>query len=253
MRYLSFLRKVHRLLAPERYLEIGIRSGTSLALARCRAVGIDPSFAIKAEINCDVALFRTTTDEYFARDQPLWPTGGKPFDLVFIDGLHLVEFALRDFIYAERYSSARSLIILDDVLPRTVDEAARVRHTTAWTGDVYRITAVLAKYRPELTVIPVATTPTGLLLVMGLDPHNTVLADNYDAILAEFRSVDPQPVPADLLDRWGVAAPRRVLEADFWSVLSTAPLESSPQDVRPKLAQRVSTSLGPAFAAVPAA
>ena len=137
MRYLSFLRKVHRLLAPERYLEIGIRSGTSLALARCRAVGIDPTFAIDAKVDCDLALFRTTSDEYFARDDQLGPTGGEPFDLAFIDGLHLFEFALRDFINTERHCSAKSLIIFDDVLPRTVDEAARVRHTAAWTGDVF--------------------------------------------------------------------------------------------------------------------
>jgi hypothetical protein len=253
MRYLTFLEAVHQLLKPARYLEIGLRRGHSLALARCRAVGIDPTFAIDAEIDCDLALFRTTSDEYFARDDPLAPTGGRPFDLAFIDGLHLFEFALRDFINTERHCSAKSLIILDDVLPRTIDEAARLRHTAAWTGDVYRIIAVLARYRPELTVIPVGTTPTGLLLVMGLDPQNTVLADNYEAILAEFRSADPQPVPPALLDRWTIAAPRRVLEADFWSVLSAASVGSPPQDVRPQLAQCVGTSLGSAYASEVAA
>ena len=70
-----------------------------------------------------------------------------------------------------------------------------MRHTRAWTGDVYSIIAVLARYRPELTVIPVDTTPTGLLLVLGLDPQNETLADRYHEILAEHRQPDPQPVP----------------------------------------------------------
>ena len=89
MQYLTFLESVHRQLAPERYLEIGVRNGVSLSLAQCRAVGIDPAFSITAELDGDVALFRTSSDEYFARGNPLEATGGLPYDLCFIDGLHL--------------------------------------------------------------------------------------------------------------------------------------------------------------------
>ena len=82
-----------------------------------------------AQLDGDIALIRTTSDEYFARPDPLAVTGGRRLDLVFIDGLHLFEFALRDLINTERHCSPTSVIIFDDVLPRTVDEAARVRHT----------------------------------------------------------------------------------------------------------------------------
>jgi predicted O-methyltransferase YrrM len=248
MQYLTFLESVHRQLAPERYLEIGVRNGVSLSLARCRAVGIDPAFSITAELDGDVALFRTSSDEFFARRNPLAATGGLPFDLCFIDGLHLFEFALRDFINAERHSAAKSVIIFDDVLPRSVDEAARVRHTNAWTGDVYPIIEVLARYRPELTVLPVGTHPTGLLLVMGLNPGNTVLADNYPRIVAEFRRPDPQPVPASLMDRLTVMPPQRVLDSSFWSVLSSATWKSPLPELRAALADRLRTSLGREFA-----
>lgn len=248
MHYLSFLRSVHRQLSPERYLEIGVRNGVSLSLARCRAVGIDPAFSILAELDGDVALFRTSSDEYFAREDPLAATGGLPFDLSFIDGLHLFEFSLRDFINAEGHSSPKSVIIFDDVLPRSVDEAARVRHTNAWTGDVYVITEVLARYRPELSVIPVGTRPTGLLLVMGLDPQNTVLADNYRQIIAEFRRPDPQPVPATMIDRLTVAPPQRVLDCKLWGVLSSATRQSPPEGLRAELAECLRTSLGREFA-----
>jgi hypothetical protein len=248
VRYLSFLSAVHELLEPQRYLEIGVRHGHSLALASCRAVGIDPAFTLSSELDCDLALFRTTSDEYFGRPDPLAATGGKPFDLAFIDGLHLFEFALRDFMHVEKHSSPRSVIVFDDMLPRTIDEAARVRHTAAWTGDVYPVLAVFAKYRPDLIVIPVGTQPTGLLLVMGLDPANTTLADNYQAIIDEFRTADPQPVPPELLDRRTVVAPQRVLSAGFWQVLANAAEDVSPAALRPDLARAVAASVGPAFA-----
>jgi hypothetical protein len=248
MFYLDFLASAHALLRPQHYLEIGVREGDSLARSSCRSVGIDPAYAIKAQVDCDVALFRTSSDEYFSRPDPLAPTGGARFDLTFIDGMHLFEFALRDFIAAERHSNAGGVIVFDDMLPRTVDEAARIRHTAAWTGDVYSVPAVLARYRPDLTVIPVGTMPTGLLLVLGLDHRNTVLADNYTAIMAEFRSPDPQPVPPSLMDRLGVVPPERVLACDFWSLLADAGPDATPDQVRSALGAALGSSLGPAFA-----
>src|SRR5215212_6156353 len=207
MLYKQFLGGVHQLLRPRQYLEIGMRNGDSLALASCPAVGIDPYYSITAELHNQVHLFRTTSDEYFARLDPLAPTGGQPFDLAFIDGMHLFEFAFRDFVNAERHSSSGGVIVFDDVLPRNVDEAARERHTVSWTGDIYPMLEVLARYRPELTVLPVGTAPTGLLLVLGTDPQNRVLADFYDEIMTEFRHPDPQPVPSEVLDRIMVLPP----------------------------------------------
>src|SRR6476661_1443338 len=92
MYYRRFLAAVHELLQPTHYLEIGVREGRSLALARCPAVGIDPFYAVDVELSNHVTLVRTTSDEYFARPEPLAATGGEPFDLSFIDGLHLFEF-----------------------------------------------------------------------------------------------------------------------------------------------------------------
>ncbi len=115
-----------------------MRWGHSLGAARCPSIGIDPAFNINTEVHTEVHLFRTTSDEYFARADPLAPVQGEPFDLAFIDGMHLFEFALRDFINAERFSRPGGVIVFDDVLPRNADESARVRITSAWTGDVFR-------------------------------------------------------------------------------------------------------------------
>jgi hypothetical protein len=209
-------------------------------------VCIDPGYAIIVPLDGDVALIRTTSDEYFSREDPLEPTGGRAFDMAFIDGLHLFEFALRDFINTERHCTEQSVIVFDDVLPRTVDEAARQRHTLAWTGDVFPILDVLAQYRPELSVIPVNTSPTGLLLVMGLDPTSTVLSDNFEEILARHRRPDPQEVPPSLMDRTSVPSAQRVLDSGLWEVLRES--RTGNPTFRADLNEALTRTLGPAFA-----
>jgi hypothetical protein len=244
LRYLDFLGVLHERLAPTTYLEVGIRNGNSLALSRCRTVGIDPAYQLTAELDGDVALFRTISDEYFSRPEPLAPFGGKPVDLAFIDGLHLFEFALRDFINVERHSTPSSVIIFDDVFPRSVDEAARQRHTKSWTGDVYKVLAVLHEYRPDLTCLRVGTQPTGLLVVMGLDPASTVLADAYDAIVADYVRPDPQEVPADILAPITALPPQRVLDAPLWPVLRDADPTGDAAALRSELRELVRSNLG---------
>ncbi len=245
MHYLRFFTEMHRRLQPETYLEIGVAAGRSIRLSSCRSVGIDPGFAIDLPLDGDIALIRTTSDDYFSRPNPLAPTGGKPFDMAFIDGMHLFEFALRDFINTERNCAPHAVIVFDDVLPRTIDEAARERHTRYWTGDVFWILQVLADYRPEVSVLAVDTEPTGLLLVMGLDPESTVLADNYDEIMKRYRRPDPQDVPAELLDRSTVLPAQRVLDSTFWDVLREA--RGAHENLRPDLNEALQSTLGTAF------
>ncbi len=156
--------------------------------------------------------------------------------------------AFRDFVNAERYSSPRGVIVFDDILPRSIDEAARLRHTNFWTGDVYPMLEVLGRYRPDLVVIPIQTQPTGLLLVCGLDPQNTTLTDNYDQIMAEFRRPDPQPVPAQLLDRLAVFPPQRLVESDLLDILAGGS-DSTPAELLPPLRDSVRRTLGAAYVA----
>ncbi len=248
MHYISFLTELHRRLDPQVYLEIGVRSGTSLALARCRAIGIDPAFAITTPLDNDVALFRTSSDEYFARDEPLAPTGGRRIDLSFIDGLHLFEFALRDFMNVERHATSGSLIVFDDILPATPQAASRTLQRGSWTGDVYQILPVLERYRPDLIVVPVSVQPTGLLLVMGLDPGSTVLQDNYDSIVAEYRKPDPQPVPRELMDRFAIFPAGRVLESPVLELLARIGPNVPADRARTALAEAVRESWGDGFA-----
>ena len=152
MEYLDFLKGLHEAVRPRAYLEIGLRHGDSLALADCPALGVDPAYNLRVE--------------------PLKPLGGSKPDMAFIDGMHLAEFALRDFIGVERLSPWTGVIVFDDILPRTIEEANRDRRTRAWTGDVYKVLGILARHRPDLICLRVGTQPTGLQLVLGLVPAN---------------------------------------------------------------------------------
>lgn len=217
--YLDVLAAIHRRYRPKGYLEVGLRNGWSFAQATCAAIGIDPEFEIDAELVGRIQLRRTTSDDYFAREDPKrWLRG--PIDLAFIDGMHLAEFALRDFINIERHCAWGSVVIFDDVLPRTPDEAARDRHTQAWTGDVFRVLGILAEHRPDLTLTVLDTDPTGLLLVTGLDPSSTVLDEQFDAIVARHVQPDPQSVPDAVLSRTGAVPVAALFDSAYFSAVA---------------------------------
>lgn len=133
------LRNLHRLVSPRTYLEIGVNRGASLQLSRAATVAVDPEFAIVRPVRCDLDLVRATSDEFFARADATAHFDGVPVDLAFVDGMHLSEYVLRDFINLERHLAPTALTVLDDVLPRNGLEAARHRLTNAWAGDVYRL------------------------------------------------------------------------------------------------------------------
>jgi hypothetical protein len=218
----EFLHVVHTRFQPRNYLEIGINKGQGLALSTTRTIGVDPEFGITEELACDLKLVKATSDDFFARaDAISWFPEGI-IDLTFIDGLHLFEYALRDFMNAERLSAPLSVVVFDDVLPRSVEEAARDRHTGAWAGDTYKVILALERYRPDLVIVPLDTRPTGLLLVLGLDPTSTVLADHYDEIMAQYVVGDPQSVPDAILNRQTAADPQLVADSPVWPELAAA-------------------------------
>ena len=209
--YLLLLAEAHQRLRPARYVEIGVSTGRSLAAARAdtRAVGIDPDPQLQEEIACDAELVELTSDEYFATRDLSAELGGS-FDLGFIDGLHLFEFALRDLIGLERHAGDRSILLIHDCLP--VDELTqrRERATRFWSGDVWRLIVLLRRHRPDLEVEVLDVGPTGLGVVRGLDPASNVLSERYDELVRELLAYPYEQLVADGLERQlGVVAPSR--------------------------------------------
>jgi hypothetical protein len=215
----EFLKTLHRLVRPRTYVETGIQLGQSLTLSRVPSIGIDPAFSITSELVADVQLARTTSDEFFARPDPLAHLPKKVVDLAFIDGMHLAEYALRDYLAVERFTTPASVIVFDDMLPRSVDEAARHRHTRAWTGDVYKAAVALRELCPELIVLEVDTEPTGVVVVLAPNAARDGVLPGYDDWLDVALAPDPQDVPAEILTRSRAHDPEKLLASAGWAQL----------------------------------
>ncbi|ACB95468.1 methyltransferase domain-containing protein [Beijerinckia indica] len=202
--YLDVLADMHKIVNPRLYLEIGIRKGRSLALASCKAIGIDPGPELEVRPN-DLDLYTCTSDDFFFFAVQDAITA--PVDLAFIDGMHLAEYVYRDFMNLERFMSPSGVIVIDDVLPNHPLQAARDRQTQAWTGDVWRFPQVLAKLRPDLKLTWLDTEPTGLLVVSRLDSGNTVLSDRYNPVIRQILETPQEQPPAELIERTFATAP----------------------------------------------
>ncbi|GFG73646.1 hypothetical protein MBOT_10110 [Mycobacterium botniense] len=190
--YLRVLARIHQHLKPATYLEIGIDQGLSFEIVRPEtlALGVDPNPRLRKPAGPRQRVFTLTSDEFFEQCDVISELGGKTLDLAFIDGLHRIEFALRDFINVEKCCSADSIILIHDVYPIDTTSAARERTSWFWSGDVWRLILILKKYRPDLTVNVIGVRPTGLAIVQNLDPNSRVLAERQREIIDEFLALD---------------------------------------------------------------
>lgn len=184
--YLAHLAWIHQHLKPAVYLEIGVFKGESIALAGhdCRVLGVDPQPLIAAQGT--QTLVALTSDDFFMNgeaDRLLKPRG---FDLAFLDGCHLFEQVLRDFIRAERYAAAGAWLVLHDTQPLDEATSAPTRTTTFYSGDGWKLLAVLRDLRPDLRVRSVSAAPTGLTIVDRLSPGSEMLSRRYDEIVERY-------------------------------------------------------------------
>ena len=190
MRYRRFLSEIHEAMLFDWYMEIGCRKGESFAPVRSATIAVDPYFRLETNVlgvKPALYLMQTTSDAFF--DSGFLKKMGIRLSFSFLDGMHLFEYLLRDFINTEAESDPAGVIALHDCVPFSVEMTTRDLDNLpkgAWTGDVWKLIPILAKYRPDLKVTVLDCPPSGLVLVSGLDPANTVLRDRYDEIVAEF-------------------------------------------------------------------
>jgi hypothetical protein len=198
--YITVLQRIHRFFVPKSYFEIGVLNGTTLELASCFSIGIDPDFKIESPslINKPACcLFRMSSDSFFKSFDPV-KIIGHAIDVAFLDGMHWFEFLLRDFINVEKSCKANSLIFIHDCIPtdeyvgrrdmsdRRLKE--RSSHPVWWAGDVWKTIAILMKYRPDLHIVAFNAPPTGLIAITCLNPCSTVLSDRYFDLVDEYKS-----------------------------------------------------------------
>ena len=194
-----------------------------MGLSRTRSIGVDPFYTVTRELRCDLQLVRATSDEFFTSEEAFGHFEGLPIDLGFIDGMHLAEYALRDFINTERRSHPASVIVLDDMLPRVHVEGSRDRRAArdhgSWAGDVYKVVDALRTVRPDLVCLEMDTTTTGTAVVLLPDSSSTTLLAAYDELVERLVVPDPQNIPGEVLTRSRALDPRDFLRAPIWEGL----------------------------------
>lgn len=183
------------------FLVLGAREGGPLRGVACPAVLVDAVFAptetdILLNGRARTSFVRKSTDAFFADgDAAALLPGGAGVTL--IDGVPVFEAALRDLIAAEAHAAPGGVILVTGIAPATPRQAMRVRTVARagdepddmvemWLGDVWKLIAVLTRFRPDLRLRWADVTPGGVLIVDQLDPANRTLADQRDAIIAEF-------------------------------------------------------------------
>jgi hypothetical protein len=194
--YYDLLRRFHDWLRPKNYVEIGVNIGGSIALARppTVVVGIDPRPRLLCAPHTICKLFPLTSDKYFTARDVRRDIEAETVDLAFIDGLHLFEQALRDFINIERVSSSTTVVLIHDCFAIDALTAERERKTEAlWTGDVWKVIPCLRDFRPDLNVLTIPTPPTGLGVVSRLDSRSMVLTDRFDEIVSRYLLLEFEP------------------------------------------------------------
>jgi hypothetical protein len=197
----------------QRYLEIGSRSGDSIARVDCSYIAVDPEFAIKANVwngAPQMMFFQQTSDDFFA-SQVMQKLGWVP-DVAFIDGMHWFEYALRDFMNAEAAMAPGGTICIHDVCPFNYECAEREpgpeSTLTGWTGDVWKVVMALLDLRPDLSLDIVSAHRTGLAVIRNLDPQSTVLRENYDALMDKYLTMDLEAEGAAIYyDRFRLTSP----------------------------------------------
>lgn len=209
----EFLARAHEIIKPKVYLEIGVQYGGSLALAEAAdlAIGIDPHPMVATQhqrANQQVCPYRSADWLDDMARMPMRPA----VDMAFIDGSHLFEDALADFIGVERLlAGPRSIVFFDDVLPYSQEIAARTQPPGDWTGDVWKVAYILGAHRPDVQITLIDVAPTGLLMVeseyWSVRPRSgesnvadVFAAEDYDKIVAEWLDVG-DVVPYEIVGR----------------------------------------------------
>ncbi|NNK67164.1 MAG: class I SAM-dependent methyltransferase [Rhodobacteraceae bacterium] len=175
------------------YLEIGCRSGKVFASVRGKTVAVDPFFRITQDVigqKPALYIMQKTSDDFF--ESNFLKRCGIELSVTFIDGMHLFEYLLRDFMNAERHSKRDGVIVMHDCCPFSFEMCTRDLNNIpkgAWTGDVWKLIPILKAARPDLQIDVLNCKPTGLVVVSNLDPASEVLFQKYEDTVDKWRDV----------------------------------------------------------------
>jgi tetratricopeptide (TPR) repeat protein len=186
--YLSILGRIHGLLQSPNYVEIGVDTGRSMALAgtNTQVIGIDPTPRLWRQLPDNAKTYEMTSDDFFQNHDLRAELDGSAVQMAFIDGLHTFEQVLRDWMHLECFAAENAVFLLHDVIPLDEKTSTPQRKTAFWSGDTWKIIPCLLDTRPDLDIFVVPTPPTGLAVIRHLNPAATGLRDNFADLLADY-------------------------------------------------------------------
>jgi O-antigen biosynthesis protein len=156
------------------YLEIGVEYGHTIQNTHfLNKIGVDPDPKCNLPYIC-----KTTSDDYFKNinvrnissvDNNI--SNNKIFDIIFIDGMHQVEYVLKDLNNSIKYLNENGKILLDDIIPFNYNEQRKIpikhyyengilKYGEPWTGDVWKIIYhLLLKYKSSIKTFKIFHNP----------------------------------------------------------------------------------------------
>jgi hypothetical protein len=171
------------------YVEIGVDSGQTFSkVSAPRKHAVDPAFKYDWEEvkNENEEFFVMTSDEYFENH------ADKIDGVVYVDGYHSYDQALRDIENALSIASPRSIILVDDVSPRNESDARTLKpgeDPGNWTGDVWKAIVHIRTTRPDLKVKTMLKYP-GLSYIIFGKPDSMLDIDLVELAAAGYEYLD---------------------------------------------------------------
>lgn len=150
MTRIELIQNICRKIGAERYLEVGIREGEVISQIPVKEkVGVDPRpllDRLDEELMPGLdglRVFPCKSDDFFAKNT-------ETFDVVFVDGLHLYEQAIKDILNAFNCLNHGGFVVVHDLLPASAAEGARKVKPGAWNGDVWKVMHDIKENYPEI-------------------------------------------------------------------------------------------------------
>ncbi len=138
----------------QKYLEIGIEYGDTFKNVHfLNKIGVDPDIKYLSEND---KLYNISSDEFFINNNHF-------FDIIFIDGMHQIEYVINDINNSIKYLNENGKIFIDDIMPLNYNEQLKIpkkhyyennilKYGESWTGDVWKVIYyILTQFSDKIT------------------------------------------------------------------------------------------------------
>lgn len=178
-----------------RYLEIGVARGKTFFDVQAKEKhAVDPRLCFDPNTRYsqkNEIYHSCSSDQFFSG---ILKKGIKPFDVIFLDGLHTYSQTLRDFLTSQVVTHPRTVWMIDDTVPTDpiaadpdLERVQAARQLTnhpndeTWMGDVFKVIAFIDSFCPQFRCL--TTEGHGQTIVLPLPRlHGETRFSNINSI-----------------------------------------------------------------------